>query len=282
MGLAAGVLGACAGAVVAYIQLQPLLEQRAQYKTFQSLVTSGAVQKEVESLRTTLAQGCTKCRTDPKTGVTLDMGTYQPIPQGATIGQPQSQPIDISAGLVPKAEPRPRPKGQKLSIVSTEPIRDRSAQTGQYTGADLAQVPPPATLPASWFDEVAAVCGDVKGWNVNRDGIKTIYFNGKSCASPATSAPTVGPWAKYAQSDPTKANPYNAYGGQSVGKPERISADEINLIETADGRQIYKTDPPTFRSYLLLPVFPVLGFFLPWGVIRTLTWIGVGFYSGRT
>lgn len=49
LGLVLGVLGASAGAFVAYDQLPPLLVRRAQYRTFQSLVTSRIVQQEVES-----------------------------------------------------------------------------------------------------------------------------------------------------------------------------------------------------------------------------------------
>jgi hypothetical protein len=50
MGLVAGVLGAGLGAIVSYLQLPPLLAQRAQYDTFQSLASSPTVQREIENL----------------------------------------------------------------------------------------------------------------------------------------------------------------------------------------------------------------------------------------
>jgi hypothetical protein len=51
LGLVVGTLGATAGAVVSYTNLQPLLIQRGQYRAFQSLVSSSVVQKEVEFLK---------------------------------------------------------------------------------------------------------------------------------------------------------------------------------------------------------------------------------------
>jgi len=55
------------------------------------------------------------------------------------------------------------------------------------------------------------------------------------------------------------------------------SAADISGIEPDDGQEVYRADLPGLWSYLLIPVFPVLGFFLPWGAIKTLTWIGLGF-----
>lgn len=52
---------------------------------------------------------------------------------------------------------------------------------------------------------------------------------------------------------------------------------EIDSIETDDGQTLYPTDAPSAWLYLLVALFPVLCFFIPWGVIRAIGWVGAGF-----
>jgi hypothetical protein len=181
LGLVVGVLGCSTGAVVAYTQLQSLLAQRGQYKSFQALVSSPTVKKEIDRMK-----GGTKDLPPPPAGYTL----VTPAPQI------------------------------------------------------------PETLPPDFFDWEAALCGEANGWKVNKKGIGAIHFHGNG--------------------------PLSRFGGIPCAKG---TASEISMIETEDGQKVYRTDPPSFWAYLLLPVFPVLGFLLPWGAIKTLTWIGVGFFS---
>jgi hypothetical protein len=51
----------------------------------------------------------------------------------------------------------------------------------------------------------------------------------------------------------------------------------IASIETDDGQRLYPTPAPTLWSYLLIAILPVLGFFVPWGVVRSVGWVGAGF-----
>lgn len=48
-------------------------------------------------------------------------------------------------------------------------------------------------------------------------------------------------------------------------------------IETADGQKLFPTPGPRTSTYLLIGFLPVLGFILPWGAIRAIGWVGVGF-----
>ncbi len=54
---------------------------------------------------------------------------------------------------------------------------------------------------------------------------------------------------------------------------------EIASIETPDGQTINPTPSPAARLYLLIALFPVIGFFIPWGAIRTIGWVGAGFFQ---
>ena len=53
----------------------------------------------------------------------------------------------------------------------------------------------------------------------------------------------------------------------------------VESIETEDGVTLYPTTTPTVWRYLLAAVFPVLGFVVPWGLVRALAWVGVGFFE---
>jgi hypothetical protein len=159
LGLVAGFLGASAGAVVAYIQLQPLLARRAQYRTFQTLVSSPVVQKKIESL---------------------------------------NDPFDEFGGYMVSAE-------------------------------------------------------------INQGGIKTIYFRPHRI-------PSFEEFKKQ----------FKKQGGTPTAKAS-FSAADVSEIETDDSKTVDRTEPVALWSYLFIPVFPVLGFFLPWGAIKTFMWIGLGF-----
>jgi len=51
----------------------------------------------------------------------------------------------------------------------------------------------------------------------------------------------------------------------------------VESIETEDGQTLYSTLAPSAWLYLLIVLFPVLGFFIPWGVVRSIGWVGAGF-----
>jgi hypothetical protein len=52
---------------------------------------------------------------------------------------------------------------------------------------------------------------------------------------------------------------------------------EIASIEPQDGQTLYPTPAPATWLYLLIALFPVLGFLIPWGVVRSIGWVGAGF-----
>ena len=51
--------------------------------------------------------------------------------------------------------------------------------------------------------------------------------------------------------------------------------NEVKTIERADGEIVSKGNNPTLWPYLLLPV---LGFCVPWGTLKALTWVASGFF----
>jgi hypothetical protein len=53
--------------------------------------------------------------------------------------------------------------------------------------------------------------------------------------------------------------------------------NEVESIETVDGEYLFPTPAPSAGTYLLVPLLPILGFLIPWGAIRAIGWVGVGF-----
>ncbi|MGD0737601.1 MAG: hypothetical protein ABR976_20915 [Terracidiphilus sp.] len=51
----------------------------------------------------------------------------------------------------------------------------------------------------------------------------------------------------------------------------------VESVETQDGQTLYSTPAPSAWTYLLVVLFPMLGFFIPWGAIRAIGWVGAGF-----
>lgn len=60
---------------------------------------------------------------------------------------------------------------------------------------------------------------------------------------------------------------------------EKTKHLEIEFIEMADGTTVYPAalTPPGMWAYLRPALFPLLGFLIPFGAIRALTWVGLGF-----
>lgn len=52
---------------------------------------------------------------------------------------------------------------------------------------------------------------------------------------------------------------------------------QVDSIETLDGQTLYSTPAPGAWSYLLIGIFPVLGFFIPWAAVRAVGWVVAGF-----
>lgn len=54
---------------------------------------------------------------------------------------------------------------------------------------------------------------------------------------------------------------------------------EVASIETVDGDTLSPTPAPAAWEYLLVVLFPVAGFVIPWGVVRAIGWVGAGFVA---
>jgi len=58
-------------------------------------------------------------------------------------------------------------------------------------------------------------------------------------------------------------------------------AGVVSSIELSTGESVQRVEPPALRAYLIPLLYPVLGFLLPWGGVRVLTWVGSGFVEAH-
>jgi hypothetical protein len=53
---------------------------------------------------------------------------------------------------------------------------------------------------------------------------------------------------------------------------------DVESIEMSDGQYLFPTPAPAAKTYFLAALLPVLGFFIPWGLVNAIGWVGAGFY----
>jgi hypothetical protein len=68
-------------------------------------------------------------------------------------------------------------------------------------------------------------------------------------------------------------------GGIGIINWNHGKAYAIESIETEDGQILYSTPAPNRWLYLFAAILPLLGFALPWGLIRAVEWVGAGFFT---
>jgi hypothetical protein len=57
------------------------------------------------------------------------------------------------------------------------------------------------------------------------------------------------------------------------------AADTVLGIQLSTGESIERVEAPRLTAYLAILIYPVLGFLIPFGCIRVLSWVGAGFVA---
>jgi hypothetical protein len=209
LALLLGVVGAILGAFASYLELQPVMRQRANHKRFEQLANSDVVKQEQNSWPLTL-------RFTPDKAI------------GAFLSLPEKQQRDVffqlnqeqESDLIAKLKCEPTPLGSPTTAATVENLLKIPDHPG-YT-LDVKDDPYACLADA----------GDPPASTVSRNGIETIH------------------WTK---------------------------ALEVDSLDMVDGQTLYGGPAPNRWLYLLIVLLPILGFFIPWGVVRAIVWVGAGF-----
>ncbi len=103
-----------------------------------------------------------------------------------------------------------------------------------------------------------------------RDAAQQQYQYIRDEAGPA------GPWERAAEEYRKQQADVNNGGIKTIHWGEGFA---VASIETQDGQTLYPTPAPGVWSYFLIAILPMLGFFIPWGVVRAIGWTLAGFFQ---
>lgn len=235
LALLLGAIGAILGGFISYVELQPVMHQRALHERFEQLANSGVAQQERKVLRAST----------PEVESTKQSFQYIKLPDGS-YGKFRADADDAAiVAAIEKDFPQAKPWliyqslakriGGPDFIPEKEPSKLKTppapaTYTKQQARSSEADIDP--------WDKAAADSGAMEAWQqgepskVNKGGIKNIYWTAQKA---------------------------------------------ISSIETEDGQMLYPTEPPSVWLSFLAAMLPILGFFVPWGVVRAIGWVGVGF-----
>ena len=274
LALLLGVAGAIAGGFASYILLQPALDQRARHNKFEQLANLGDVQKERKCRLLGYDSGCFRMKLPPGAALVEQPNDWQDVPTAppAKVAKREAAPKkdDWSQYEVAPASAAPakvylddngNPVPSKFSSEAVTPLAKAirpqiDPKTGErVVAAPTEPTPPNAPKPKYTIedppDPFAAIAEQPSPSDVPSK------FSSEVVVTPLASEVNTG--------DVKTIN-------WSPGKDYRVES-----IETQDGQTLYPTPAPSAWTYLLLALFPILGFFIPWGTIRAIGWVGAGF-----
>jgi hypothetical protein len=64
---------------------------------------------------------------------------------------------------------------------------------------------------------------------------------------------------------------------EGLARDRKLLRERVDWIEREDGRRVFRSAASNVGWYVLAVTFPLLGFVAPWGLIKALTWIAMGF-----
>lgn len=242
-----GVAGSLTGAVFGYQNARDVWNARSAHKRFESLVTTPAIQKDLKKVVDTIQKGRSE-------------NLWFPIPQNQK-SLPQSlSPEEILPSLSPEellqgqVAPEKPPEHQKLpeeERKKLDSIVDRMIDRGEPRDKIQNAVDQykKAYVLSTLSDEQLQVYKNLLENTPSGERQKLARFDRKADGDGIDQF-TVDP-----------------------------STSTVTSIQLSTGELLSRTPPPTLVAWIALPLYPLIGFLLPWGAVRLLTWVGAGFFS---
>ena len=219
-GIVLGILGACAGGVLAYADASPLWQAWHEHKRLQALLATPTVRRAtgVDWFAKHSPSADRRCDAD---------GAPETMSPPTRSVPPSFDPTWGGRFVWFDCRWRERSSADKgtLHWIGVKPVPGQTANQPEGTPAGLAEIESFAPDP-------------------NRDGIKLIRYG-------------------------------VAVGGRIVTSLELSTGERIELC---GGEPCPVSFPRTFVVPLL---FPLVGFLLPWGVVKTIAWVAAGFMVAK-
>lgn len=284
-----GVIGAIVGVLASCVGLSAVLIQKAQHNIFERLANSQAVEQEHKALQVP--------RLSPPEKLNEEAAMQFNLARTYEIGQGRPQDSAQAAAWYRKAAEQGHAEAQfNLGVLydGGQGVPQDYAQAAMWYRKAAAQNLAnadyglgvlyndghgvPQSYPEAYCLFDMAVLGSTGNEKVtaaqSRDFVvgkltpqELSAVQGRAAQWLVTdSGPTTGVLPDMSKSIPLP----------SIVMKEGIKAifwrhdDGVELFETDDGEMLYPTQEPSAWKYLLIALFPVLGFFIPWGAVRAL------------
>jgi hypothetical protein len=306
LALLLGVAGAILGGFASYSELQTVLNQRTRHNRFEQYATSDLVRQERNCIMGILSEGgCTEHLPGDRWDKYIVSPSYPnakrvSLPNGEIRDYPNSMSDEQITNILRKEFPAGAIVVQSRTTEQSQaqdpyaataiqtPLGDPYAATAMKVKPTVAQVlqdPKFYGLPPVEQKKVLSrLDSDFRQLPAQeQDKVLAISKSKLSPPQPNSVLPprqpeldtTTGVALDFSTSVPIPSVVMKG-GIKTVNWNHDYGIDSI---EMEDGQTIYPTHVPSAWMYLLIALFPVLGFFIPWGAVRAIGWVGAGFVA---
>jgi hypothetical protein len=244
LALLLGAVGAIFGGFSSYLELHTILEQGARHNKFEQLADSDVVQRERKCRLAGMTSGCSD---DPYAATAIQAPAGDPYVATAELSNRHQKVKQMLHD--PKFYELPSAEQQKV-LATLDP--------------DYAQLPLQEQIKVLQIGR-QKLGGSAAGASIDYDALADQVRK------------EVVPGRKYEITEPDGtplASELNKVGIKTVHWAKDYG---VESIETGEGQTLYPTPAPSAWTYLLIALFPILGFFIPWGAVRAIGWVGAGF-----
>jgi hypothetical protein len=256
-----GVLGTCAGGVLAYADASPLWQRWREYKRFQDLLATPTVRRATGAdWFAKHPPGGDKSCDAPET-LPADFFDKHPPGDGGPCYESSADGKLHWIEVKPRKRdwPREEPGPGREVKMATKTIETEIDGKHRTFTADVAEGSTPAQIEAAVREYVKA--------------------NPELADAPTGKPLHIGQIVKAAFRLESFAPDPNRDG---IGLIRYDVSGSVTSLELAAGEKIERPRPPSFlRAFVVPLLFPVIGFLLAWGGTKAIAWVATGFIAPK-
>lgn len=262
LALILGAVGALLGGFASYMELQTVLSQRALHNKFERFANSDVV--------TQARADWVFARIPPDyDAVAKSLGGTTTVP----LFDPQGRVRDVPSGDVSKALAS---GGERAIRFKAPDGKERWVRESERDAAIKSGGVPDAP---DYSDQQKLLATTWRSFGQERrdELIAKMSPEQKSRLQSLIEQQTQQGQDWFIENAPTPSSEVNKSDIKIIHWSNDLGVDSA---ETEDGNTLYPTPAPPAWTYFLTALFPILGFFIPWGAIRAIGWVGAGFIAG--
>lgn len=260
LGLLLGVCGGILGGCLACSGAKATWDNLTAYRKFESLMASPTMQKVAKAARDYQKEAWAKYRETPAAQPAASpRDPWEEAAKQNKAGQTRQAKIASKLGAI-SVEKAPEKRDQFGGIL----VEGRREATTQATGAPID------------YAALAKQAGAIGTSSMS--GLQSTPVDYAALAKQSTGGP------RFVPPPLASEEPGGFLVSVNLDGIKEAAVDKAGLfwsIQLSTGESVLRVDPPALRAYIIPLLYPILGFLLPWGGIRVVTWVGSGFLEPR-